>query len=65
VAGRHRYIDPDPKGISFLMSVVRLLDGNVAAVDVIAEFFQARRFLQDELIDLVGFSDAAVGDVDG
>ena len=47
------------------MGVVRLLDGNVATVDVVAEFFQARRFFHDELIDVVGFRDAAIGDVNG
>jgi len=64
VAGRHGDIDPDPIGISLLMGVVRLLDGDVATVDVIAEFFQARRFLKDDLVDGVGFIDAPVGDVD-
>jgi hypothetical protein len=41
-----------------------LLDGDVTPVDVVAEFFQARCFIQHELIDVVGFLDAAVGDVD-
>ena len=65
VAGRNGDVDSDPKGISFLMGMVRLFDRNVAAIDVIAEFFQARRFLEDKLIDVVGFRDAAIGDVDG
>ena len=65
MTGRDGDIDPDPKRISFLMGVVWLLDGDVAAVDVIAEFFQARRFLHDELVDVIGFRDAAVGDIDG
>ena len=63
VSRRDRHIDAHPEPISFLMSAVWLLDGHVAAIDVIAEFFQARRFLHDELIDVVGFRDAAVGDV--
>lgn len=62
---RNGNVDPDPKRISFLMGVIRLLDGNVAAVDVVAEFFEARCFIENELIDVVGFGDAAVGDVDG
>ena len=47
------------------MGVVRLFDGDVAAVDVVAEFLKARRFLENELIDRLGFIDAAVSDVDG
>ena len=65
MAGRHGDIDPDSERISLLVRVVRLLDGDVAAVDVVAEFFQARCFIQHKLIDVVGFLDAAVGDVDG
>ena len=63
VAGRHRHVDPDPERIAFLMGVVRLLNGDIAPVDVVAELFQAGRLFQDELIDVVGFLDAAVGDV--
>ena len=64
MTGRDGDVDPDPERISFLMGVVRLLDGHVATVDVVAEFFKTRRFLHDELIDIVGFCDAAVGDFD-
>ena len=46
------------------MRVIRLLDGDVTSVDVVAEFFEAGRFFQNELIDLFGFLDAAIGDVD-
>jgi len=65
VARRHSHVDPNAERIAFLMGMVRLLDRNVASVDVIAEFFQAGGLAQDELIDLVGFIDAAVGDVNG
>ena len=58
VPGRNGDVDPDPERISFLMGVVRLLDGNVAAVDVVAEFLEARRLIHDELINVVGFHDA-------
>jgi len=37
---------------------------NVAPVDVIAEFLEARRFFENELVYRLGFIDAAVGDVD-
>jgi hypothetical protein len=47
------------------MRVVGLLDGDVATVDVVAEFFQARCFFENDLIDGVGFFDAPVTDVDG
>ena len=65
MAGRDGDIDPDTVGVSFLMGVVRLFDRDVATVDVVAEFFQARRFLEDDLVDGVGFIDAPVSDVDG
>ncbi len=42
VTRRHRDIDPDAKGISLLMGVIWLLDGNVTTVDVIAEFVETR-----------------------
>jgi hypothetical protein len=65
VARRDSDIDPDPEGVSLLMGMVRLFNGDVATVDVVAEFFQARRFLEDDLVDGVGFVDAPVSDVDG
>jgi hypothetical protein len=58
-------VDPDPKRISLLVGVVRLLDSDVASVDVVAEFFEARCFFKDDLVDGVGFIDAPVTDVDG
>jgi hypothetical protein len=64
VAGRNGDIEADPERVSFLMRVVWLLDDHVATVDVVAEFFEASRFFEDELVDGVRFIDAAVGDVD-
>ena len=64
VPRRHGHVDADAEWVSFLMGVVRLLDGNVAAVDVVAKLFKARCFLKNELIDVVGFGDTAVGDID-
>ena len=55
MAARHRYIDAAPERIPFLMRMVRLLDGHVAAVDMIAKFLQSRCILQNEVVDLVRF----------
>jgi hypothetical protein len=38
VAWRDRDINPHPELVSFFVSVIRLLDSNVAPADVIAEF---------------------------
>ena len=65
VAGRDGNIDPNAKRVSLLMRVIRLLDGDVAPVDVVAEFFKAGCFLEHEIVDGFGFIDTAVGDVNG
>jgi len=39
VTPRHSHINTAPKGVSFLMCVIGLLDGHIAAVDVVAKFF--------------------------
>lgn len=44
VAGWDRYIDTHPKLISFVMCVIRLLDGDIATADVIAKMIQSRGF---------------------
>jgi hypothetical protein len=61
VAGRHCDIDAYSKLIPFLMRVIGLLDSDVTSVDVIAEFFEPGRFLQDELVDFLGFLQATIG----
>lgn len=63
VAGRDRDINPHPELVSFFVSVIRLLNGNVAPADVIAKFVQPSRFLQHQLFDSLGFFQAAVSDV--
>src|ERR1700731_824483 len=40
VARSHRHIDAAPVRITFVMSVVRLLNRDVAAIDVVAKFFE-------------------------
>ena len=61
VAGRDCDIDAHSKLIPFLMRVVGLLDGHVTSIDVIAEFFEPGRFLQNELVHLLRFLQAAIG----
>jgi hypothetical protein len=46
VARRDGNINPHPELVSFFVSVIRLLNGNVAPADVIAKFVQPGRFLQ-------------------
>ena len=61
----HRHIDSTAIRITFVMSVVGLLDCDVAAVNVIAKFFQPRCIIQNEIVDVLRFFQAAIGDVDG
>ena len=52
VAARDRNINATTIGISFLMGTIGLLDGDVAAIDVIAKFFEPRGVSQNEMVDL-------------
>ena len=63
VATRHSYIDAAPVRISFMMRVIGLLDGYVAAIDVVAKFFESRRIIQNKVVDLVGFFQTPVRDL--
>ena len=49
----HRHIDADVIRITLLVRVVSLLDGHVAAVDVIAKFVESRCIFQNEVVDLL------------
>ena len=51
----HGDVNSAPVRISFLMRVIGLLDGHIAAVDVVAKFFQSRCIIQNESVDLVRF----------
>ena len=62
VPSRHGHIDPAPTRVSLVMGVIGLLDGHVAAVDVVAKFFQSRRIFQNEIVDLVRFFQTPVRD---
>ena len=54
VPWRNRNIDPATERIPFLMRVVWLLDRYVAAIDVVAKFFESRGVVQNQIVDLGG-----------
>jgi hypothetical protein len=54
------HVDPYPEWIAGMLRVIRLLDHDVAAADVIAEPIQTRGFITNELVELVGFLDAPI-----
>ena len=62
VAPRHGYIDSAPARVSLVMGMIGLLDGHIAAVDVVAKFFQSRCIFQNEIVDLVRFFQTPVRD---
>ena len=51
VARRNSDVEPDAVGISLLMPAIRLLDGHVATVNVIAKFLEPRRVVENEIVD--------------
>ena len=51
VTWRNGHIEPNTVRISFLMPVIRLLDGHVATVNVIAKFLEPRRVVENEIVD--------------
>jgi hypothetical protein len=51
----HGHIDPAPVWIPFVMGVIGLLDGDIAAVDVIAKFLESCCIIQNEILNLVRF----------
>ena len=63
VTARNGHVNANTILISFVMGVVRLLDRHIAAVNVIAEFFQPRGFFQYEIVDLVGFFQTPITDL--
>ena len=63
VATRHGHINSAPVRISLLMRVIRLLDGHIAAVDVVAKSFKPCGVIQNEIVDLVRFFQTPIGDL--
>jgi hypothetical protein len=60
---RHGDIDAHSELVPLLMRMIGLLDSYVTPIDVIAELFEPRRFLQNELVDRLRLLDPAIGDV--
>jgi hypothetical protein len=56
----HGYVDTAPIRISFLVSMIGLLDGHIAAVDVIAKFLESCRIIQNETVNLLRFFDTPI-----
>ncbi len=63
VTARNGHVNANTVLISFVMGVVRLFNRHIAAVNVIAEFFQPRGFVQYEIVDLVGFFQTPITDL--
>ena len=62
VTARNSDIYANPELISFVMGVVRLFDRHIAAVNVVAKFFQPCRFFKHEIVDLVRFFQTPISD---
>ncbi len=63
MATRHRHIDAATVWITFLMCVIGLFNGHVAAVDVVAKFFEPRCIIQNEIVDLVRLFQTPIRDL--
>ena len=63
VATRHSHIDAASVWIPLVMGVIGLLNGHIAAIDVVAKFFESRCIFQNKVVDLVGFFQTPVGDL--
>jgi hypothetical protein len=62
VTTRNGHIDTTTVRISFLVRVIGLLNGDVAAVDVIAKSFQPGCIIQNESVDLARFFQTPISD---
>ena len=56
-------IDAHPELVSFLVRMIGLLYGHITPINVIAEFLEPVRFLQNELVELLRLLDAPIGNV--
>ena len=63
VTARNGHVNANTVLISFVMGVVRLFDRDVAAINVVAEFLEPRGFVQHEIVDLVGFFQTPITDL--
>ncbi len=62
VAGWDRHVDSHAEWIAGALLLVRMLDRDVAAADVIAKTIEPRCLAPDQVVDLSGFFDTAIGD---
>ena len=60
VSGRDSDINPHSELVSFFVSMIRLLDRDVAAADVIAETVESRGLAVNEFLELVRFLDTPI-----
>jgi len=60
VTRRHSYVDTAAVRISFVMGVIGLLDGDIAAVNVIAKFLESCGIIQNEIVNLVSFFQTSI-----
>ncbi len=63
VTARNGHINANAESISFVMGVVWLFDRDVAAINMVAKFLEPRCFSQNEIVDLVGFFQTAITDL--
>ena len=63
VAPRHGHIDPASVRVSFLMCVIGLFNGYIAAIDMIAKFLESRCIIQNEIVDLVRLFQTPIRDL--
>ena len=62
VTARNGYVDATTVRVSLLVGVIGLLDGHIAAVNVVAKFFQPRGFFEHEIVNLIGFLQTPITD---
>lgn len=60
MAWRHGDVDSAPIGVTFVMIVIGLLDGDIAAVNVITKSLESCRVIQNETVDLVRFFQTSI-----
>jgi len=63
VTARNGHVNANTVLISFVMGVVRLFDRDVAPINVVAKFLEPRGFVQHEIVDLVGFFQTPITDL--
>jgi hypothetical protein len=65
VALGDRHVNSHAIRISLVMRVIRLLDRDITAIDVITKLFQSLSIILDEVINVFSLIQSAIGNVDG